>query len=134
LKAIAGACPLCAPQAEQAKLRKGPIMTAVCSQCGDRCGRTSAAAMPSMWAPENRNREARDADARGGSKAEKLDLCAAGAPSDDERVADITYAIAAVNGWNRVATGFQDWRASPAASEQRCCSIADRRLRDRALT
>jgi hypothetical protein len=29
---------------------------------------------------ENRNREARDADARWGSKAEKLDLCAAGAP------------------------------------------------------
>src|SRR5262245_9829653 len=37
------------PQAEQAKSRKGPIMTAVCSQCGDRCGRTSAAATPSMW-------------------------------------------------------------------------------------
>jgi hypothetical protein len=42
LKAIADACQLCAPQAEQAKSRKGPIMTAVCSQCGDRCGRTSA--------------------------------------------------------------------------------------------
>src|SRR5262245_17497097 len=36
-------------------------------------------------------------------------------PSDDERIADITDAIAAVNGWNRAATGFQDWRASPAA-------------------
>jgi hypothetical protein len=36
-------------------------------------------------------------------------------PSDDERVADITDAIAPMNGSNRAATGFQDWRASPAA-------------------
>src|SRR5215475_14424016 len=47
-------------------------------------------------------------------------------PSDDERIADITDAIAPMNGSNRAATGFQDWRASPAPqSEQRCCSLAD---------